>query len=467
MSKHYAGARIHALRKSRGLTQVAMAKQLNLSTSYLNQLENDQRPLTVTVLMQLSQRFDVDPTYFSPDRDLRTIHELRTLFPTADEQVLAEIASRYPELMPDFVDIAKRIPRATPPAAYDLVRDFFFESHNYIHELDVLAEELAHSLGDKLLRLNHLARLLDRELGVRVRFGQVQDDARRRFYPDTRVLSLRAGLSDAQLCFELALQYCLLFYRDLLGNLVSDLPAGQAQHAATYGLAQYFAAAVTMPYHQFLETAQTTRYDIDRIASIFGTGFETTAQRLATLQRPGARGIPFVFIRTDRAGNISKRQSATAFHFSRTGGSCPLWAIHRAFETPNRITRQVASMPDGHTYLWIARHVQGPVRSFGTPRKEFAVGLGCDISQADRVIYADALNLSPAAATPIGPGCTVCPRERCPQRAFPQQGRERAIDINLTSDFAYETSVAGSEPTTGQRPTAGARPTAGEQPTAG
>lgn len=83
MSKHYAGARIHALRKQQGLTQVAMAKQLQLSTSYLNQLENDQRPLTVTVLMQLSQRFGVDPTYFSADKDVRTITELRRLFPDA------------------------------------------------------------------------------------------------------------------------------------------------------------------------------------------------------------------------------------------------------------------------------------------------------------------------------------------------------------------------------------------------
>ncbi|HJG43952.1 helix-turn-helix domain-containing protein, partial [Corynebacterium phoceense] len=70
MSKHYAGARIHALRKQHGLTQVAMAKSLGLSTSYLNQLENDQRPLTVTVLMQLSQRFNVDPSYFSTEKDL-------------------------------------------------------------------------------------------------------------------------------------------------------------------------------------------------------------------------------------------------------------------------------------------------------------------------------------------------------------------------------------------------------------
>ena len=106
-----------------------------------------------------------------------------------------------------------------------------------------------------------------------------------------------------------------------------------------------------MPYTAFLEQAEDFRYDVERLATAFGTSFEATAQRLATLQRPGAQGVPFFFIRTDRAGNISKRQSATSFHFSRSGGSCPLWVVHQAFETPNRITRQVATMPDGHSYL--------------------------------------------------------------------------------------------------------------------
>ena len=437
MSKMYAGARIHSLRKERGLTQVAMAKQLNLSTSYLNQLENDQRPLTVPVLMTLADRFNVDLSYFSPERDLHAIADLRLLFPDTPEATLADLTARFPDLVQTFVDVARRSPGTATPSAQELVRDFFYEVHNYIDELDVLAEELATAIGDKILRLTRLSNTLDREFGIRVRFGQNPAGARRVYHPATRELTLRAGLSDAQLCFQMALQYCLAGYEDLLGNLVSELPEGAARDIATFGLGQYFAAAVTMPYTQFLDTAESTRYDIDRIASIFGTGFESTAQRLATLQRPGARGVPFSFIRTDRAGNISKRQSATSFHFSRTGGSCPLWVVHRAFETPNRITRQVAAMPDGHTYLWIARHVQGQVRSFGTPRKEFAVGLGCDISQADRLIYSDALNLNPQGATAIGPGCTACPRQNCPQRAFPHNGVTPEVDLHVTSDVNY------------------------------
>lgn len=432
MSKIYAGARIHALRKSRGLTQVAMAKRLDLSTSYLNQLENDQRPLTATVLMQLTQRFDVDPGYFSPDRNLHAIAELRTLFPGVEEDTLSDLTSRFPELIPHLVAIAGHAPVVPEASPSELVRDFFYEAGNYIHDLDVLGEDLAKHTGDKILRLTRLSNELDHSFGVRVRFGHRQSGPRREFHPDRRELSLRAGLSDAQLCFEMALQYCLLAYRHVLDNLVSELPTDAAKKLATYGLAQYFAAAVTMPYRQFLAAAEDTRYDIDRVAGIFGTGFETTVQRLTTLQRPGSRGVPFFFIRTDRAGNISKRQSATGFHFSRSGGSCPLWVVHRAFETPNRITRQVASMPDGRTYLWVARHVQGEAKRFGTPRKEFAVGLGCDISQAHRIVYSDALNLSPASATPIGPGCITCPREHCAQRAFPQAGSSQVTDLNFT-----------------------------------
>ena len=45
MAKLYAGGQIHTLRSTRGLTQAEMAKMLELSPSYLNQLENNQRPL--------------------------------------------------------------------------------------------------------------------------------------------------------------------------------------------------------------------------------------------------------------------------------------------------------------------------------------------------------------------------------------------------------------------------------------
>jgi predicted transcriptional regulator len=76
------------------------------------------------------------------------------------------------------------------------------------------------------------------------------------------------------------------------------------------------------------------RYDIELLSQRFQVSFETVCHRLSTMQRPDARGMPFVFVRVDRAGNISKHQSATDFHFSRTGGTCPLWNLYEAFAQP-------------------------------------------------------------------------------------------------------------------------------------
>jgi len=135
-------------------------------------------------------------------------------------------------------------------------------------------------------------------------------------------------------------------------------------------------ASWLLPYGDFLAAAEAERYDIERLGRSYGVGFETICHRLSTLQRPSARGVPFFFVRVDRAGNISKRQSATDFHFSRVGGTCPLWNVYEAFAQPGKVLRQIAQMPDGRTYLWIARTVTVPGAAYGDPGKAFAIGLG-------------------------------------------------------------------------------------------
>ena len=156
------------------------------------------------------------------------------------------------------------------------------------------------------------------------------------------------------------------------------------------------------------------------------------------MQRPDAQGIPFFFVRVDRAGNISKRQSATDFHFSRTGGTCPLWNVYEAFEQPGKILTQLARMPDGRTYLWVARCISRQRGGYGAPARTFSVALGCDVRHAHRLVYATGLDLNdPEAATPIGAGCKVCERENCAQRAFPAVGRGLQVDENLRQFAPY------------------------------
>lgn len=426
MAKLFAGGRIRTVRRQHDLTQVDMARRIGISASYLNQLENDQRPLTVAVLVELTRAFGLDPAYFSGDDERRTITELSGLLPDIEHEVLRDIAARFPDVAKSILAIPSHlgVGAANPYAA---VRTFFQDNRNYFDDLDRAAEDLASGARGRQARLTSLAAAFDQRLGYTVRFNQPAahvEGARSAIDATARELRLRAGLTEAQQCFEMAYHFGLLTQGPLIDAHLNAHPGTRGHTAARditrHGLAQYFAAAVTMPYAEILDAAVSTRYDIEVIASRFGTSFESTCQRLGTLQRPHAAAVPFFFIRTDRAGNISKRQSTTTFPFAVAGGTCPLWVVHRAFDTRNRVTRQVSVMPDGSTYLWVARMVQGPTSGFGAPRQENAVALGCDITHAPQMIYADGLDLRPDSATPIGPGCEMCPRDRCPQRAFPK-----------------------------------------------
>jgi len=276
--------------------------------------------------------------------------------------------------------------------------------------------------------------------GVRVVPIEIPDAGQRRYDPATRVLRLAAALEPGQQAFQLATQLALLEQAPLLQTLTagSGLDDEAARRLAHIGLANYFAGALLLPYSEFLRAAQGLRYDIELLAQRFGVGFETVCHRLSTLQRAGAPGVPFFFIRVDRAGNISKRQSATHFHFSKTGGTCPLWNVYEAFAQPGRVLPQLARMPDGRAYLWIARTVSRGQSGFGSPRKTFAIGLGCDVRHAPRLVYSKGLDLAdPEVPTPIGMGCKVCEREACPQRAFPFVGKALEVNENLSRFVPY------------------------------
>lgn len=467
----YAGARLRRLREERQMTQAALAKTLELSPSYLNQLERDQRPLTIPVLLKLNSTFDLDVQFFAADSDARLISDLHEVLaeaaggtaPPASE--VEDLATRMPDVAKAVVAMHRRLrattdqldllsskvatPTGAPgvPMPYEDVRDFFYGHHNHIAQLDHAAEQLFDDCGLTIGSIDRqLARVAEEKAGVTVLVrGDGADPLvpKRRFDIETRTLTLARRLRPGQRAFQIATTLAFLVHGTLLDEILDATPelAGESRALARVGLANYFAGALVLPYRRFLRSAEELAYDIDLLSLRFEVGFETVCHRLSTLQRQGQRGVPFFFVRTDRAGNISKRQSATAFHFSRVGGSCPLWVVHEAFAHPGRILTQVAAMPDGRRYLWVARTTSSGQHGFGTAPKEFAVGLGCDIEYADRLVYSKGLQLDdPDAAVPIGAGCKVCERPACPQRAFPQIGRPLAISENTSVDLPYPPS---------------------------
>ncbi|MFT4034596.1 MAG: short-chain fatty acyl-CoA regulator family protein [Patulibacter sp.] len=468
MTRLLVGARIRHLREDRGLSQAQLARMLELSPSYLNQIERDHRPLTVPVLLRLTETFGVDPTFFSAEDTARLIAELREAL--LDDAVsvhvspseVSEIAGNHPEVARALIALRRRYrdtveqtaaliggqgsPAAAPLVAmpHELVRDFFYDRHNYFAELDEAAEALAAEVGAYPgdARVAFARRLRDvHDIRVVQQTPGAAHAEIRRFEPQTKVLRLATQLRPGQQAFQLATQLALLEHGELLDALAASdarLTEPQARRLARIGLAHYFAGAALMPYRAFHEAAEEYRYDIERLGDTFRVGFEVVCHRLSTLQRPKLRGVPFSFVRVDRAGNMSKRQSATGFHFSRGGGTCPLWNVYEAFATPGRILRQIAQMPDGRSYFWIARTVARKPVGYGMPAKTFALGLGCELRHASRLVYATGLDLGDdAVTTPIGMGCKSCERVACPQRAFPAVDRPLDIDENRTTFAAY------------------------------
>lgn len=466
------GVRLRRLREERGMTQLALAHALELSPSYLNQLEQNQRPLTVPVLLKINAVFGVDVQLFSEDDEARLIADLReALSDTSSGETvsLAEIRElaanmpalgrtlvalnqRYRETLERAEALAARLGGArnestgilSPRMPYEEVRDYFYSRHNHVPELDEMAETLAtQGAIQPGAAWSWLATRLQERHGIHLLHdeGTLPNAGMQRSYDTHRkLLRLSPHLSPGQQAFQMATQLAFLEAGDCMTQLTAQavFSCDEARSLARIGLANYFAGALLLPYRRFLETAEALRYDIGLLQRRFGVGFETVCHRLSTLQRPEARGVPFFFIRVDRAGNISKRQSAASFHFSRVGGTCPLWNVYEAFAQPGRTLTQLAQMPDGRTTLWIARTVERGYGGYGAPRKTFAIGLGCDIRHADRLVYSRGLDLKdPAAATPIGVGCKVCEREACPQRAFPAAGRPLAVDENQSRFAPY------------------------------
>ncbi|NWN33567.1 helix-turn-helix transcriptional regulator, partial [Klebsiella michiganensis] len=88
------------MREERGLKQVELAQALGISPSYLNQLEQNQRPLTVAILLKLNAVFGIDVQLFSEDEEARLITDMRDAIADGGESIsvaeLRELAANMP-----------------------------------------------------------------------------------------------------------------------------------------------------------------------------------------------------------------------------------------------------------------------------------------------------------------------------------------------------------------------------------
>ncbi len=456
-AKVFAGDRLRRLRLAAGLGQGALAGRLDVSPSYLSQMEADLRPIPAALRSRMAAVFGVSEAHFASDEDERLASNLRealadplfaAVAPGREEaaacvRAAPAVAEHFLTLYRAYVALDEQSQTerggstqegaASSHAAYDEVREWVQGHNNHFAVLDHAAERLAEAQGFGATSLREdLARYLRTRHGVSVvdapnllAYGTVW-----RLQRSAGTLLVAEEANAASRTFWMGHVIALLEQRAAIAALVrsAGLSTPVARALARTGLANYFGGALMMPYGRFLQEAQALRYDIQRLQSRFGASFEQVCHRLSTMQRPGAPGIPFYLVKTDIAGNVLKRSSATRFRFARFGGPCPLWNVYRTFAQPGRLLVQVAQTPDGMSYLNIARTVGRDGGAYLSRPRNVAMVIGCELAYAPQTVYAAGLDLrDPATADPIGPGCRACERANCRHRAVPPAGQ--ALDV--------------------------------------
>jgi hypothetical protein len=448
--KIFAGHAVRRVRREAGISQAAFAEMLGISASYQNLIERNQRPVTAGVIMKLAERFDFDPRALAAaepgggaDAMRRRLADPLFADLAVDRNEVAEWLAAAPGGAEAFARVFDRLggSQAGPagaggPASDDPVRTVRREIErwrNHFADLDEHAEALADELrlrsGDlygavaERLRVKH-------GLTIRVLPVDVLPDVLRRLDLHARQLQLSELLDPASRTFAAAYQLAMTEARSEVDALVKGAAMGDRTAERLYRrhLLSYHAAALMMPYARFLRACEATGYDLELLQRRFGAGFEQVAHRLTTMQRVGARGLPFFMIRIDRAGQSSKRYGgASGAALVEAEGRCPLWRLHHAFDRPGTLAVQLVELEDGARWLTLARTVTPQGRRYGGVAAEFAVGLGVDAGSAGTLAAARGVDLG-GDATPIGLGCRACLRPDCPQRSAAPVGRALLIN---------------------------------------
>lgn len=326
---------------------------------------------------------------------------------------LAEESAKLSDVaqaMAGYFDRAPSRQGSVTPA--EEVDDFILENQNYFTPLEQAADRLGARLGCDAVapEFETAADTLLQQIGR----------TPPPFSPASGPHASGPALPAATRRFRAARALVAAALADVIEDILLHSPLMTSDAALVRGrrsLQSYAAAALLMPYDRFREVAIACRYDIDKLQDRFSASAEQICHRLASLRKPGAEGVPFAFMRSDPAGFITKRLPLRDLPLPRYGGACPLWAIYRAFQTPDRVFRQLAEFPDRSRFLFFAKTVAKQSSGFDAPRHLVSIMLGCDALYARDVVYGDGLDLTARSVSePVGSACRVCTREECRHR---------------------------------------------------
>ncbi|MDC1476079.1 short-chain fatty acyl-CoA regulator family protein [Pelagibacteraceae bacterium] len=463
------GHKIKTKRRKLGISQLELSKKLLISPSYLNLIESGKRKINVDLLLKLANVLGIEMSDISKKVDTNLYQNLMdllgdNLFEDLDitnfdikdlvetnpliAKALVKLGDNYKKKNQDIVSkveniSGKFIDSRKNSFPGEVVSDFLQENENYFPKL----EEFASNFFEKIQSNNRagyssICQYLLNKHSIVVK--DVVPDEKKPFTKQFDVQKKIFLVSD-YLTLETKKLYAGAQVAQLEATKIIDeylssfsFPSEESQKLSKVALLNYAGAAIIMPYKSFYDECIKQRYDVELLQNTFAVSFEQVAHRITCLQNPKMKGIPFHMLRSDVAGNISKRFSLSGIEIPRYGGACPRWNIYKAFTMPGKINAAVSKMSNGEKYVCIARTVEKGIGKHGMEKTLLSIGLGCQAKYAKDFVYADLLNLNDKKTeTPIGVNCRTCDRMDCQQRAFPPLHKKFDIDLNKRGISVY------------------------------
>ncbi len=463
------GPKIKAFRRQLGLQANKFAEQINISPSYLNLIEAGKRKIDGDLLIKISKELRVELSDLTSKSDINLENDISELL---DDQLFEDLDILGPEVK-DLVNSNPKIARAliklgdnfkqkdheiinkvenisgkiidSRKTSFpgEVISDFLQENKNYFPKLEEFANLIFEKVQkNKRTRYVALCDFLKKEYSITVKdiipeekkpFSKIfKKEKRELLLSDYNSLETKKLHAAAQIAQEGAI--------DIIEEYLSkfNFPSKESKRLTQVALLNYCGAAILMPYKLFHTECKKLKYDLQLLQNTFATSFEQVAHRVTCLQDPKLPGIPFHMLRTDIAGNISKRFSLSGIEIPRYGGACPRWNVYSAFTRPGVIQAAVSKMSNGEKYVCIAKTVEKGVGRFGEAKSILSIGLGCEAKYAKEFVYTENLDISDKKTEiPIGVSCRTCDRLDCSQRAFPPLHKKFDVDINTRGVSVY------------------------------
>ncbi len=492
------GLRLRELRLERGLQQAEMARRLEISAAYLSLIEKGRRSVQLPLLFRALEIYGVTMEAFMESLGERRVDDglqellndplVRSLRLTEEDIASISADSKIVTTITALFNLYKSTRRqldnvleglahlerdgdgateATPSAPdggssvlrfeltpFDEVTEFLEAHDNWFPDLEERADQAREELRLPLRYTSRelMAAMSRFDIDVRlVSPGAGESSVVRHWDPERAVLTVSSEMPEQRLRFQLAhsLGLRLITEEGLVERVAADASFRyeETRELVTIHLANYLAGALLLPYGDFFREVTRTRYDVELLASIFDSSYETVAHRVCNLADPQRRGLPFYFLRVDIAGNVSKRYSAIGPRLGYTTGSCPKSAVHLAFLTPPIIRRRYELYPDGSTYFVFAKVVSEPRGGSLSRGTTYSIGLGTHADNARFLAYADDMPFADPArmSLPVGESCRFCERTDCNQRAAPSYKFAFRVDANMKKDNFFSPLVESDE----------------------